>query len=399
MSQCHEHEVLSIAALNRYVSRSLSADPILRSVTIRGEISGFKPYPSGWYFDLKDADAKIACVMWRDAARRTAFAPENGLQVILHGSVGLYEKNGQFQFIADMMRPEGTGLLWERYERLKEKLRAEGLFDESRKRPLPLRPRRIAVVTSAEGAVWHDIRKICAARDPGIALVLVPVHVQGELAAPEIAAAIPRAAALPEVDLLIVGRGGGSMQDLWCFNEECVARAIAACPLPVISAVGHETDFTIADFVADRRASTPSNAAEIAVQDRSDLAEGLRMMRERLTRAALHLLAEKRLALTEARRRLALCSPEIGLMRQRNRVREAALALDRAMDQMLTGFVRQTERQRARLEAMNPAGVLRRGYALVMDGDRPVTRAADAPERMTLRFADGSVAVRREETT
>ena len=399
MNQRYEHEVLSIAVLNRYVSRSLSADPILRSVSIRGEISGFKPYPSGWYFDLKDADAKISCVMWRDAARRTSFAPENGQQVILHGSVGLYERDGRYQFIADMMRPEGTGLLWERYERLKEKLRAEGLFDEERKRPLPLRPRRIAVVTSAEGAVWHDIRKICAARDPGVALVLVPVHVQGEMAAPEIAAAIPRAAALPEVDLLIVGRGGGSMEDLWCFNEECVARAIAACPLPVISAVGHETDFTIADFVADRRASTPSNAAEIAVQDRADALEGLRMIRERLTRAAEHLLSVRRLALTEARRRLALCSPEIGLLRQRNRLRETALALDHAMDQTLTGFARRVERQRARLEAMNPAGVLRRGYAMVMDGDRPVTRAADAPERMTLRFADGSVAVRREEKT
>ena len=399
MSQRYEHEVLSIAALNRYVSRSLSADPILRSVTIRGEISGFKPYPSGWYFDLKDTDAKIACVMWRDVTRRTSFAPENGQQVILHGSVGLYEKNGQYQFIADMMRPEGTGLLWERYERLKEKLRAEGLFDEDRKRPLPLRPRRIAVVTSAEGAVWHDIRKICAARDPGVALVLVPVHVQGELAAPEIAAAIPRAAALPEVDLLIVGRGGGSMQDLWCFNDESVARAIAACLVPVISAVGHETDFTIADFVADRRASTPSNAAEIAVQDRTDALEGLRMLKERMTRAVLHLLSEKRLMLAEMRQRLAICSPETGLLRQKTRVRETALALDRAMDQMLTAYIRQAERQRARLEAMNPAGVLRRGYAMVMDGDRPVTRAADAPERMTLRFADGSLAVRREEKT
>ena len=399
MSQRREHEVLSIAALNRYVNRSLSADPILRSVTVRGEISGFKPYPSGWYFDLKDADAKIACVMWRDAARRTAFAPENGLQVILHGSVGLYEKNGQYQFIADLMRPEGTGLLWERYERLKEKLRTEGLFDERRKRPLPLRPRRIAVVTSAEGAVWHDIRKICAARDPGVALVLVPVHVQGALAAPEIAAAIPRAAALPEVDLLIVGRGGGSMEDLWCFNEECVARAIAASPVPVISAVGHETDFTIVDFAADRRASTPSNAAEIAVQDRADATEGLRMLRARMTRAAEHLLSERRLALAEARRRLALRSPEIGLERQRNRLRETALSLDRAMDQTLTGLARRVERQRARLEAMNPAGVLRRGYALVLDGEKPVTRAADAPARMTLRFADGSVAVRREEET
>ncbi len=419
MTGLREPRVLSVAELNRYASRSLSADPILRSLSIRGEISGFKPYPSGWYFDLKDEDAKISCVMWRDAARRMSFVPANGQQVILHGSAGIYERSGQFQFVADLMRPEGTGRLWERYEQLKEKLRAEGLFDEDRKRPLPLRPRRIAVVTSAEGAVWHDIHKISRERDPGVALVLVPVHVQGDAAAPEIAAAIPKAAALPEVDLLIVGRGGGSMQDLWCFNEECVARAIAASPIPVISAVGHETDFTIADFVADRRASTPSNAAELAVQDRSDAAEALDMIRDRLTKDMRQLLSGYRLTLSETRRRITACSPEAtlqrtqaesgrlrvrldavmdGILRERRLIcRESGLALDRAAEGYLEHAERRAERLRTRLEAISPLRVLGRGYALVLDGNTPVTSAVDAPRRMTLRFADGSVQVRREE--
>ncbi|MBR4710642.1 MAG: exodeoxyribonuclease VII large subunit [Clostridia bacterium] len=411
--------VITVAELNRYVSRSMRQDPILRDLRLRGEIGGISVYPHGWYFDLKDADAKVSCVMWREALRRVSFVPRSGDQVIVHGSAALYEKNGTFQFAVDAMRPDGVGMLWQRYEELKDRLRAEGLFDEARKRPLPVRPRRIAAVTSAEGAVWHDIRTVCAQRDPGVALVLVPVRVQGEGAAADIADGLRRAARLPGVDVIIVGRGGGSMEDLWCFNEEIVARAIADSPLPVISAVGHETDFTIADFCADRRAATPSNAAELAVPDIEDVLDMLGMMRGRLTNAASAALQARRLALADCRRRLAECSPERALHRQRlaltgmrERLRRAAtdvlddrrtrlgmlpMRMDRAAERMLDRLNRRLETERTRLEAMNPMSVLRRGYALVLDGNRPVTSAASAPERMRLRFSDGTIAVRREE--
>lgn len=411
--------VISVAELNRYVARSMRQDPILRDLRLRGEFSGLKVYPTSWYFDLKDADAKVSCVMWRDTIRRLSFVPRNGDQVIVHGSASLYEKNGTFQLTVDAMRPDGVGALWQRYEELKARLRAEGLFDEARKRPLPVRPRRIAAVTSAEGAVWHDIRTVCARRDPGVALVLVPVRVQGAGAAEEIAAGLRRAARLPEVDVIIVGRGGGSMEDLWCFNEEAVARAIAESPLPVISAVGHETDFTIADFCADRRAATPSNAAELAVPDSEDVLEALAMMRSRLTQAAQAEMQRRMLALNDCRRRLGECSPERGMHRQRlhlvrlrqrlqsaaqdaldehrERLRLLPMRMDRAADRTLQRLSRTLDRQRTRLEAINPMSVLQRGYVLALDGDQPVTSAAEAPDRMRLRFHDGTVAVRREE--
>lgn len=262
--------ILDVSGLNEYVSQILRSDSLLRSVRIRGEVSGFKAYPSGhWYFTLKDERCRISCVMFRSSAIRMTFRPHEGDFVILHGAVRLYEEGGGYQFVADSMRPEGIGTLYQRFEKLKAKLQQEGLFDQERKRMLPVRPKRIAVVTSEAGAVLHDICKVSKARDPGVPLVLIPVAVQGDGAAAQVARGIRLAGQLPNVDVIITGRGGGSMEDLWAFNEEVVARAIADSPVPVISAVGHETDFTIADFVADVRASTPSNAAELAVPDRS----------------------------------------------------------------------------------------------------------------------------------
>ena len=412
--------ILAVSDLNEYVRRTLAADPMLRSLRLRGEISNFKRHTSGhWYFTLKDERSRINCVMFRQNAMRMSIRPADGMQVILSGSVSLYAEGGAYQFYAENMRPDGLGTLYQQFEALKARLAAEGLFDAGRKRPLPLRPRRIAVVTSRTGAVLQDIRNVSARRDPGVALVLLPVQVQGEGAAESIAAAIRKAGTLPGVDVIITGRGGGSMEDLWAFNEEIVARAIAESPLPVISAVGHETDVTIADFAADVRASTPSHAAELAVPDRSELMDGLRMMRGHLTQAAAARLHRARADVSLCQRRMEALRPDRQVMQLQGRMQQARARLDRCMDDRLTAYPprlalmkmklehlmdaqlrlrrEQCATGRARLEALNPVRVLDRGYALVMDGQRVIPDAASAVPHMTLRFRDGDVAVRMEE--
>ena len=414
--------ILQVSDLNEYVRRSLAADPMLRSLRIRGEISNFKAHSSGhWYFTLKDDQARIACVMFRQNAMRMSLRPRDGMAVVLSGSVSLYTQSGTYQFYAENMRPDGVGGLYQQFEALKARLAAEGLFDAARKKPLPLRPKKIAVVTSRTGAVLQDIRRVSAARDPGVPLVLLPVQVQGEGAAEDIAAAIRRAGTLPGVEVIIAGRGGGSMEDLWAFNEEIVARAIADSPIPVISAVGHETDFTIADFVADVRAATPSNAAELAVPDRAELLEGLRMVRRHLTKAMDAMLTDKSRQVAYLARRLTAASPEMRLREAAHRLEQCRDRLDRAVERPLTEAAprlslmrirldhamdgtlerhrQRLSRDRARLETLDPRRVLERGYALVTDGDRVIaTRdAAMRSPRMTLHFRDGAVQVRHEE--
>ena len=414
--------ILQVSDLNEYVRRSLAADPMLRSLRIRGEISNFKAHSSGhWYFTLKDDQARIACVMFRQNAMRMSLRPRDGMAVVLSGSVSLDTQSGTYQFYAENMRPDGVGGLYQQFEALKARLAAEGLFDAARKKPLPLRPKKIAVVTSRTGAVLQDIRRVSAARDPGVPLVLLPVQVQGEGAAEEIAAAIRRAGTLPGVEVIIAGRGGGSMEDLWAFNEEIVARAIADSPIPVISAVGHETDYTIADFVADVRASTPSNAAELAVPDRAELLEGLRMVRRHLTKAMDAMLTDKSRQVAYLARRLTAASPEMRLREAAHRLEQCRDRLDRAVERPLTEAAprlslmrirldhamdgtlerhrQRLSRDRARLETLDPRRVLERGYALVTDGDRVIAtrEAAMRSPRMTLHFRDGAVQVRHEE--
>ena len=412
--------ILEVSDLNEYVRAMLNADPALRSVRLRGEISNFKRHSSGhWYFTLKDDRCRISAVMFRQNAMRMSIRPMDGMRVIVSGQVSLYPESGTYQVYCDNMRPDGVGTLYQRFEALKAKLLAEGLFDQARKRPLPWRPRKIAVVTSETGAVLHDIRKVSAQRDPGVPLVLLPVQVQGVGAAEEIAAAIRKAGKLPGVDVIITGRGGGSMEDLWAFNEEIVARAIAESPVPVISAVGHETDTTIADFAADARASTPSNAAEMAVPDRREIIEGLRDIRRHMTDAMYGLIQERRYALLVLQRRMDALRPEQKLhaltaqaeaMRLRlyaavdarlpllaHRIGMCSMRLDAAMDRQMSRPQERIEQVRARLRALNPSAVLERGYALVLDGDKIVTSAKTANEltHMTLRFHDGSAQVER----
>lgn len=412
--------ILEVSDLNEYVRRTLAADPMLRALRLRGEISNFKRHSSGhWYFTLKDERSRIACVMFRQNAMRMSIRPADGMQVIVSGSVSLYAEGGSYQFYADSMRPEGLGTLHQQFEALKAKLAAEGLFDQGRKRPLPLRPRRIAVVTSRTGAVLQDIRRVAQARDPGVPLVLLPVQVQGEGAAQQIARAIREAGALPGVEVIITGRGGGSMEDLWAFNEEIVARAIADSPVPVISAVGHETDFTIADFVADVRASTPSNAAELAVPDAEELRGALRLLRGHLTQSAAAQLNRLQARLIAAQRRMDALSPEKRMAALRERLAADRVRLDRAADAAVAGHphrlallrvrldhaadariqrgAEQIARLRARLEGLSPQRVLERGYALVTDGGRVIPDAASAPQHMTLHFRDGTVKVQKED--
>ena len=412
--------ILEVSDLNEYVRALLNADPALRSIRLRGEISNFKRHSSGhWFFTLKDERCRIAAVMFRQNAMRQSIRAMDGMRVIVSGQVSLYPESGTYQLYCENMRPDGVGTLYQQFEALKAKLQAEGLFDQARKRPLPYRPRKIAVVTSETGAVLHDIRKVSAQRDPGVPLVLLPVQVQGAGAAEDIARTIRKAGQLDQVDVIITGRGGGSMEDLWAFNEEIVARAIAESPIPVISAVGHETDVTIADFAADARASTPSNAAEMAVPDRREVIEGLRDIRRHLTDAATALVQDRRYTLLTLQRRMEAVRPEQRVaaltarlesirLRMNNavdaqlpafahRIGMAGMRLDSAMDKQLALRQEEIVRAKARLNALNPSAVLERGYALVMDGDRVVSSAdkANAINQMTLRFHDGSVAVER----
>lgn len=412
--------ILQVSDLNEYVRRTLAADPMLRSLRIRGEISNFKRHSSGhWYFTLKDEQCRINCVMFRQNAMRMSLRPADGMQVVLSGSVSLWAEGGSYQFYAENMRPDGLGTLYQQFEALKSKLAAEGLFDAGRKRPLPLRPKKIAIVTSPTGAVLHDIRNVAARRDAGVPLVLLPVQVQGVGAAESIAAAIRKAGTLTGVEVIITGRGGGSMEDLWAFNEEIVARAIAESPVPVISAVGHETDFTIADFAADVRASTPSQAAELAVPDVSELVDGLKMLRRHLAQAAMAQLRGTQARLALCQRRMETLRPDRRIAELQAAVQQTRNRLDRCMDARLTAYppkmtllrmrmdhgaeealrryAQRTSQCRTRLEALNPAGVLERGYALVLDGGRVVPDAASAPRHMTLRFRDGTVAVQKED--
>lgn len=412
--------ILEVSDLNEYVRAMLNADPALRSVRLRGEISNFKRHSSGhWYFTLKDDRCRISAVMFRQNAMRMSLRPMDGMRVIVSGQVSLYPESGAYQVYCENMRPDGVGTLYQQFEALKRKLQMEGLFDAARKRSLPWRPRRIAVVTSETGAVLHDIRRVSAKRDPGVPLVLLPVQVQGQGAAEEIAAAIRKAGTLPEIDVIITGRGGGSMEDLWAFNEEIVARAIAESPIPVISAVGHETDTTIADFAADARASTPSNAAEMAVPDRREIIDGLHGIQRHLSDAMAALLQHRRYELLTLQRRMEAVRPEqritalqaqVEAIRLRmntamdaklpvyaHRLGMAGMRLDAAMDKRMAAALERINRAKARLTALNPSAVLERGYALVMDGERVVGSAGQANKinQMTLRFRDGSVLVER----
>ena len=375
---------LSVSQLNGYVRSLLQADSLLRGLCVRGEISGFKRHVSGHlYFSLKDEGGLVRCVMFRQNAMRLPFVPRDGMRVLLTGYVSLYEAQGQYQFYGEGMERDGVGELWLRFERDRARLQAEGLFDPEKKRPLPRAPRCIGVATSPSGAVIRDIVRVAHRR------------MQGEGAAASIAQAVQTLGA-QAVDAVIVGRGGGSMEDLWAFNEEAVVRAVRACPVPVVSAVGHETDFTLCDFAADARAATPSNAAELLVPDVRDALQRLDGLRETLRARTLRAIAERegrlsrlaaRVQPAQALSDLAGREKELGALRQRLGAQARAALAAREAD---------FGRAQARLAALDPQAVLRRGYAAVRRGREPILRAGQVrPEdELFLRFAGGGVSAR-----
>lgn len=391
-----ERRALTVSELTQQVKRLIDADPLLSSVLVRGELSNLRQPASGhMYFTLKDDSAALRCVMFRSANARLRFAPRDGLAVDVFGRVGVYPRDGQYQLYADDMRPAGIGDLHLAFEQLKARLAAEGLFDAAAKRSLPLLSRRVAVVTSATGAAVRDVLKVGARRCPGMRAVVVPVPVQGEGAADKIAAGLRAAATLPEVDAVILTRGGGSLEELWAFNEECVARAIRESPVPVIVGVGHEIDVTIACLAADVRAPTPSAAAELAFPDCSALGGHLSGIVFRL-RAALHALSVR------LRRRLDGLVQSPVLSRPQEVVGVRAQRLDSLVHSLLTAFVHRAERHRlkfgelaGRLDALSPLNVLGRGYAICTDSKTGavISAARDAAPgtSVDVRLADGGL--------
>ena len=371
------------------------AETVLQNVLVRGEISNFKRYASGHcYFTLKEAGASLKCVMFRSRAQSLRFEPTNGLSVVASGNISVYERDGAYQLYTDSLMPEGAGALSLAFEQLREKLTQEGLFAAEHKKQLPAFPKTIGVVTSVSGAVLRDIYHVAKRRNPGIRLVLYPVQVQGEDSARQVAEGIRFFNEKYPVDVLIVGRGGGSMEDLWSFNEEVVVRAIYASHIPLISAVGPETDYTLADFAGDVRAATPSQAAELAVPDTLELARYLRGLQARLQGAAQHILQSKRGQLGACTEKSVWRKPQQLLAERRLRLDRAAEALQLHAQNGLQLKKHALQLQLEKLEMLNPLQVLLRGYSLVEKEKKLVksTAALSCGDSVRVVLADGSFA-------
>lgn len=428
-----ESQVLTVEQLNRHIRQLIEGE--LSLVWVQGEISNFKAHTSGhYYFSLKDAKSQISAVMFRGHNSRLKFRPTDGLQVLVRGRVTVYEPRGNYQIAAEMMEPVGAGALQKAYEQLKAKLKAEGLFDPSRKRPLPAFPRHIAIVTSPTGAAIRDMMNVLARRNKMVPVTLIPTIVQGEGSAEKITAALGQALKLPDVDVIIVGRGGGSIEDLWAFNDETLARAIAASPVPVISAVGHEIDFTIADFVADVRAPTPSAAAELVVKNTADLVQSLSSLKRLLWNSLQkHLthdkqkLASLQVRLVDPKRRLQdlmqrrdelstrlqqevlklfekrrlrvrlneskLVSPDVVIQRLKSRIEKYQIVSRGRMQTLLERARASVHRQMSMLETLSPLKTVERGYSVTRKGKTVVTsvKQVKVGDELSIRLADGEI--------
>ena len=396
-----ERRIISVSELNGVVKLLLDNEPLLRDLAVRGELSNYKVYPSGHhYFTLKDPEGALRCVMFKSAAARLRFRPENGMKVVVTGRVSVFPRDGAYQLYADGMIPEGAGDLALAYEQLKARLYAEGLFAPERKKPLPRCPQRIAIVTSPAGAAVHDMIRILRRRYPLAKVILLPVRVQGAEAPAEIAGAIRYADKWQIGDILITGRGGGSLEDLWAFNDERVARAIAACRTPVISAVGHEPDVTISDFAADVRASTPSNAAEVAVPDQMELRRFLLDSARRLAKGQEKRLAAERRRVGDLAAKRCLTDPMAFLQDKRMELLHRQQRLG-DLGQALLGRKRQRfGALAAALDAMSPLKVLSRGYAVVRDAGGRIVRTyrdVTAGDAVAVTLGEGGFTARVEQ--
>ncbi len=391
-----EQQILTVTQVNEFVKALIESAPTLKRVAIRGEISNFTNHvkTGHFYFSLKDEGGVLRCIMFRSSAQHLPFAPENGMKVILYGRISAYVRDGQYQMYAERMEPDGVGALYIAYEQLKRRLEAQGLFAESHKKPLPKIPRAIGIITAPTGAAVHDMINVTGRRFPYAKLVLFPSLVQGDGAVPQLIEGLQYFNQTKSVDVIIIGRGGGSIEELWAFNSEQLAYAVYESKIPVISAVGHETDFTICDFVADRRAPTPSAAAEVAVPSTAELQQKFYHIIDRLAQYTDHRLALHRSQIDAMARSRALTAPQnviddkrmLALHAEQRLTASAQMALKDAR----TAFVAAT----AKLEALNPLAILSRGYGAVFDQKRTLVRSVEqvrAGDPLTLRLSDGSV--------
>ncbi len=391
----NENRILTVTELNGVIKDIVDSCHVLTNVCVKGELSNYKIYPSGHhYFTLKDSQSSLKCVMFKSSASKLRFRPESGMGVTAFGRISVYPRDGAYQLYCTDITPEGIGDLQVAYEQLKKKLEAEGLFDPSHKKKLPPFPKRIAIITSSAGAAVHDMIRILGHRWPMTEVVLLPVRVQGVEAPPEIVGAIRYANKHKVADLIITGRGGGSIEDLWAFNDERVARAIYESELPVISAVGHEPDVTISDFVADRRASTPSNAAEIAVPDKAEIEELLLSLRIRSSQAQNKQLSRYRTQLDALKCRKVMTDPMSYVEAKRMELDYVQSKLISAADSKNAALRHELVRLASSLDAMSPLKVLSRGYCIAETPDGAILKSTDdvdINDRLNLTVSDGSI--------
>jgi exodeoxyribonuclease VII large subunit len=389
---------LSVSDINRYLRELMESDEILSDLWVQGEIATLsKPASGHIYFTLKDATSTLRCVVWKSAAMRIQALLQSGAQIEAHGYIGLYEQGGQYQLYVDAVRLTGEGALYREYLRLKAKLEAEGLFDPARKRPLPEYPNVIGIVTSASGAALQDILNVLRRRYPLVEVILAHCAVQGDAAPGEIVSALQRFNEQGEADLILVARGGGSMEDLWAFNDESVVRAIAASAIPVITGIGHEIDFTLSDFAADLRAPTPTAAAELAVPDREELKSLLQGEVSRLVYACQSAFQESHTQLTGMRHRIEKASPEWMIRNDRQRLDDLSFRLESSQGNSFRFKRSETLGLTKRLNALNPFAVLQRGYSIVTNtAGQVVSKVSQVTkdELVDVKLSDGTILTR-----
>ena len=388
-------KVLTVTQLNHYVKYLLDSDPHLVNVFVTGEISNLKKhYASGHiYFSLKDKGGVISSVMFRGNAIGLRFSPEEGMKVIVRGRVSLYEQSGSYQLYVDDMQPDGIGVLTQAYEQLKKKLEAQGLFDKAHKKPIPKFPKSVGVITSATGAAVQDIRNILTRRFPSVDIVLYPVQVQGDSAATQLVQAVNTFNEYDCVDVIIIGRGGGSIEDLWAFNDENLAYAIYACNIPVISAVGHETDFTICDFVSDLRAPTPSAAAELAVPDREELFSYYNSQQQYISSMLDAKISQANKRLSDFNASIQRNSPERRLVSIEQNLAYYSKVISNSANNKFTSSQEHVKKLGAKLEALSPVAVLQRGYSVAEKDNKTINSAKELKngDKIKLTFKDGYV--------